>query len=322
MQRLMMLFLFLATALVLSGCGEHGVYSATLITDGRHTIAAGETLSGEMLIAAGEVILEAGARVSGSVYVLGGTLAADGVITGDLAMVGGTVTLGPRARVGGNLNLGGGEISRSQAATVGGQLQTGGGVRAPFFPAWTIFPTWAAPSPVEQIATGAIRSLMLALLAFLSVRFRPQPVTRIAQAIVGWPVVTGALGLLTMVVGVSLLVFMAFTMVLIPVALLGAVGMGIAIICGWIALGRLLGRRIARTLQWALRPPREAALGMLLFAIGMEMIGAVPVAGAIILMVLAGTGLGAVLLTRGGTRWYVPAPTAAPPSESVQQLPT
>jgi hypothetical protein len=69
-----------------------------------------------------------------------------------------------------------------------------------------------------------------------------------------------ALGVLAFVVGLVLVVVMAFTVVLMPVSLLALVAVGVvAVMVGWSALGIALGTRVARALgggratPWTLR---------------------------------------------------------------------
>jgi hypothetical protein len=52
--------------------------------------------------------------------------------------------------------------------------------------------------------------------------------------------------LLVGVIGISLLVMMAYTILLIPVSLLGLLGLGLAIVFGWIGLGSMVGTLLSR----------------------------------------------------------------------------
>jgi uncharacterized membrane protein len=54
--------------------------------------------------------------------------------------------------------------------------------------------------------------------------------------------VSGALGLLAFIVGLSLLVFMAFTIILIPITILGIILMLFAVIRGLVAFGGITGK--------------------------------------------------------------------------------
>ena len=53
MTRLRWLLLAICSIFMLSGCGQSGLYGATLITDGTHTFRATETVHGLLLVGGG-----------------------------------------------------------------------------------------------------------------------------------------------------------------------------------------------------------------------------------------------------------------------------
>jgi hypothetical protein len=244
--------------------------------------------------------------------VLGGVVEADGKIGGDLSMIDGEVVLGPNAQVGGDLNVSGGELARSVGSEVAGEVNTGvgSGIRVPFFPEWTILLAPEGASLAGRVINLLSEAVLTAVLAFLAVRFVPRPVSHVAGAVVRGPVLSGALGLLAMIVIPSLLVLMAFTIILIPVALLSALMLGVVILYGWIAIGSEIGRRMTRRLKWDVRPPAAAFLGTLLFVLLVNAGEFVPVARLVVPILAASVGLGAVLLTRLGMRAYIPSTDA------------
>jgi hypothetical protein len=109
-----------------------------------------------------------------------------------------------------------------------------------------------------------------------------------------------------LIVAPSLLVLMAFTVILIPVSLLGALLVGAAVLYGWIAIGSRIGQQLAGHLGREVRPATAAFLGTLSFVLVVEVSGFVPVVRAVVPILAAAAGLGAVLLTRFGTTSYAP----------------
>jgi hypothetical protein len=99
---------------------------------------------------------------------------------------------------------------------------------------------------------------------------------------------------------------MAFTILLIPVTVLGLIVGGALIAYGLIACGFILGRILTR---WRpdLSPSLAAFSGTFLFMASMEIVTIVPVVGGLLPLLLAVAGLGAVLLTRLGRQRFVPA---------------
>jgi hypothetical protein len=85
---------------------------------------------------------------------------------------------------------------------------------------------WMSPEPGPRLLIGWVH--VVAALAFLAVRWLPRPVSRVANA----------LGLLVGVVGITLLVLIAFTIILIPVSLRAGLLFFLTILYGWIAFGQ------------------------------------------------------------------------------------
>lgn len=310
MKRLLLVLLLLFPLLILSAC-EPQVYSGKIILEGKHTL---DTVDGDLVMLGGQIMLKEGSRVTGSVYLLSGELKVDGAIGGDLTMLTGTLTLGRHAQVHGDLKIGSGTVNRSPTVTIGGKVTSETGMAVPLSPGW-----WNDQSVGGQFLWFLARTVLLAALALLLVRCVPQPVVRISTAAVKHPVISGALGLLTFVVSLSLLVFMAFTIILLPVTLLGLVLLGAAIISGWIALGLAVGQHLTRWLKWRMQAAPVAFLGTLLLMVALTGLGFIPIAGAIASLLSAAIGLGAVLLTRFGRRTYMPVTDAVPLSGEQQK---
>jgi hypothetical protein len=99
---------------------------------------------------------------------------------------------------------------------------------------------------------------------------------------------------------------MAFTILLIPVTVLGLILGGAVVAYGLIGWGFVLARLIAR--RWpALSLPLAAFLSTAFFMLLLEAITVVPLVGGLIPLLLAVTGVGAVLLTWFGRQRFVSA---------------
>jgi hypothetical protein len=292
--------LFLIAVLALTACGESGLYSGTLITQGDHTIGAGETLRGALVIMGGQTQLQPGSRVDDSVYIAGGQVEINAQVDGDVSLIQGDLNLGPRAEIGGSLNVGGGTLTQSREATVHGEVQIGNGLTVPSVHALS---TQSLEDMVQSLITAAI----VAVFAFLATYFVPAPVSRVAETLADHLIVAGAMGTLAGVVGLALLVLMAFTIILIPVTLLALVAMGLMVAFGWSGFGLIVGRRLARWLGRDMRPAVAVFVGTLVYMLAIGLIGYIPIVGGLVGILLAAAGFGAVLLTRLGTRTFVPA---------------
>jgi hypothetical protein len=302
MKRLnFMLFINLLGAVFLSACQEEGLISGSLILDGEHRLASGESLPGVLIMLDGHLYMEENARITGPVYMAGGSLESSGEISTDVSVLGGDLILGPNSRVGGNLYIGGGEVQRHPSAVVAGEVVTGIGVQVPDRP--TLF----GETLRDQLVPMLIQSVLLGMLAYITVRLLPHPAAVVSKAIVEHPLVSTAVGILVGITGLVLLVLMAFTIVLIPVSFLFGFLILVAIVYGWIGYGSAIGRLLVRAFNWRLTRPLSAAVGTLLFVLLWNLLALIPGLQGVIPILLAAAGLGAVFITRFGFMEFVPA---------------
>jgi hypothetical protein len=294
-RRRMLGLVLVASALVLlGGCTDRGVIGLTVVSDGVHRFDGLQPNA--MIIVEGSVTLPAGTRVSDSVWVLGGNLAVAGRIEQDLSILGGTLRFEAGAEVGGNLNLAGGSVNGLELAEVGGAITDQPGIEVPLGPAWQ-----SGQPPLTQLALAILQILVVAGFALVIGLIFPRPLGRVKGALETQPLACLALGLLGGLVALPLIVFMAFTIVLIPVALAALVLLGIGLAYGWAAVGsatmmRLSARARGRPLALV------AAAGAGGLSLAAQLITFVPLVGAMITIGVMATGFGAVILTRLGTR--------------------
>lgn len=286
----------------LTAC-DGGVIELVLVTDGTFIVSEERSRDAVVALLGGELLVEPGALLRGTVVVLGGRARLGGQVDGDVIALGGAVSLGQDAQVTGDV-MAAGELQRDPRARVGGALVLG-----PAVPATLSELVRSGPSTLRAVLT---RALWLALLGALAARFAPRAVGRLAEAVRRHSLTAGALGALALLVGLVLLVVMAFTVVLIPVSLVGLVIGFVALMIGWSALGIALGTSLAERLQGA-RSGRwlrrfAVPLGIFVVVTALGLLERLPVAGALVAMTVTAVGFGAVLLTGFGTRRFVPDP--------------
>lgn len=286
--------------LVVSACVEQGSYTATLLTHGVHTLAAGEEHLGDVYLLDGELVIPSEARLDGSLFILSGRAVTAGEIEGDISLVGGELVLEPGAQVNGKLNAGGGTLQRAPDAQIHGGVQAGIGLELP--------DGETGDQDTGGFPTAMIfQDLVVAGLAYLLARYFPEQLNRVAQAIGHHPVASGAVGLLSGVVAVVLLVLMAFTIILIPVTFAGGAVLMLALFYGWAGFGALLGRLLRLVFRWKLARPWEVFTGTALFLTLYELSRLAPLLRDIVPLVTGLVGFGAVMLTRFGLHHFVPA---------------
>lgn len=276
-----------------------GLLRAAVVLEGDHRLEATE---GHLLVVDGRVLLPAEARVSGVVVVLGGALALDGTVVGDVFHLGGDLALGDGARVDGRLVAAGGELRVAAGATV-----VGGVLRDLEAASELVRPV----TPVGQrVARLAVQIALLALVALATARWAPRALQRTSEALAHHPVVAVSMGALSALIGLVLFVAMVATVVLIPVALVGGVGFAVAVGFGWLAWGTLIGRALARR-GWVPRGAVAVAVGTAAFAVAQAIVGVVPWLGGAAALLASAAALGAVVLTGFGVRRFVPDGGAA-----------
>ena len=269
--------LVVAIAATLAGCTSTGIAGITVVTSGTHVIADGTRAIGSVAVAGGSLTIEGGATVDGDVYVGDGQVVIGGSVGGDLSAVGGVVRLEPSARVEGTVRVGAGaDLTRAPGSTVVGGVQQG--LALPDADR-------GATSPVEDAAWVIGRALVLVHVAAAIRHLAPRRVAAPRRHLTGTTAASASYGFLVALVGLSLIVFMAFTIVLIPVALVGIVGL---------ALGAAIG--VAAALD-ALADRFGGPGGAFVLAVLAVVLPAIPLLGLFGLLLGVLTFLGAATLS-------------------------
>jgi len=326
----------LAVAVVLAGTA--GVATAQSFQGGGDTVVVGAdesydsvegiagtvivrgTVTGDVSTAAGSVHVTESGTVGGDVAAAAGTVRIDGGIDGDVRAAGGSVILGPTGGVGGDLEAGASYVELN--GTVDGDVQAGaetvvlgpsaavGGtvrydaetfVRAPdaAVDGGVVRDEGlgqpAAPDPIPGWVGALYGLLANLLLGVVLLAVFPAFSARVADGVTQRPARSTGVGLVTLLAVPLVLVLVALTIVGIPLSLVGALGFAVtvwvAVVYGQYALG-----------VWALSftgwESRWLALGVGL--VGVTVLGAVPVLGALLDLAVFLLGLGALVLALRG----------------------
>ena len=324
---ILLLFVF-ALPLVSAKAGtvQEVIPGGKLVLGGNFTLEPGQTLAGDMLVAGGNVLLQPDSTVTGNILMLGGNLQALGTIGGSIISLGGSVQLSSTTVVSGDVASLGGSVQGAAQASIGGQLINDTNSSFPLsFPGGLrlTMPNFAIrTNPVWDFLWLFAQSFLWAALAVVVVLFAPNPTRRVGETVVGQPVISGGLGLLTALLAPIVMVILSITLICIPIALLVAAGLFLAWAFGLISIGVEVGERLAKTAQsdWSL--PVSAALGTFVVTIVVNTVGKViPCVGWLVPFLVGILGLGAVLLTRFGSHAYPTevvvvntAPVSMPPA--------
>ncbi len=314
---LALLLAFSATPVFADGDGGR------IILGESFTLESGERMDGDLVVLGGSVVLERGSRVDGSVVVMGGSARVSGEVEGDVVTFGGNVVLRSTAVVDGDLVTIGGNVQREAGAVVRGSevegLEFEGFPRIGRLPTVLRLDPWVNRwySPIFDVFGEIIMALALAALGLLIVLFWPKQTEVVGQAVLAAPWPSAGVGLLTGVVAVVLIILLAITICLSPVAFLLGVALLVAGLFGWVAVGLLVGRRLLVAFNVkGITSLMAVAAGTLLISV----LQAIPCLGDIFAFVVGCAGLGAVVLTRFGRQTY-PLATPVPPVPPMPPVP-
>ena len=330
---LILLVAWTTPALAQGGDGGAGqiVFGRDLMLD------EGDVVDGDAVVFGGNLQAAAGSRIDGDLVVFGGRIEIDGEVGGDVAAIGGDVRLGSTARITGKATSFGGRVVRDEGAEVGGGISEV--TKFDFgwsFPAPTRFVDARPPQLTGsdffegffRIVRALLLAVVLAVIGLLVVLFLPDHTQVVGGAIRDAGPASFGVGLLTFVVGLMVVTLLAITCCLLPVGMLLALALMVAALYGWVVAGYLLGERLLPLFQKDKGEPTpvvSALVGVFTITLlqqGLMVLGRLPCLGFVfwllsagLWLVFASVGLGAVVLTRFGTRFYAgTAPVGIGPS--------
>jgi hypothetical protein len=274
----------------------------------------------------GSITVPAGEVVSGDVVNVGGSIHVFGEVRGDVVAIGGTVELGPAANVRGDVTVIGGSLQRDPAARVSGEVVDVGSGSIESWRARLPRGRWRETvggrtfGSVFSLLSTLTRVAVLCLLAALVVLLGRDQVVRISTRAAAEPLKAGAIGLLTQLLLLPLLIVTIVLLVvtiigipllmLIPFVLLGLV---VVALVGFTAVAYHVGRLLNARFGWVREGPYATTIaGILILVSPLLLARLLGLAGGVVFpmtvgLLVIGTileyvawtiGLGAVALVR------------------------
>jgi hypothetical protein len=278
----------------------------------------GERIAGELVVIGGNLTMQEDSLVTGNAAVVGGTATVDGTVLGDLVALGGDVTVGDQASVKGDVVALGGRVHRAEGADIGSVVQ-GPGLgtesfwRSLSFPAFTSDIGFRPGSMIASTVSTLFGAVFLALIGMAVYSFWPTQTAEVGRTIVTAPLPSLGVGCVVYPVAAMISFFILITICLaifVPVVVLLVVAAGLF---GWIALGVLLGRWLAQVTGWKTATPAVVAgVGVFVMSILGGILTEIPCLGSLVVFGAASIALGAVVLSRFGTRRYGAPATPSP----------
>ena len=261
-----------------------GVDTVELVLSGDQEI---ETHRGALIVADATVAIPPDATVPGPIYVVGGELTIAGTVESDVIQLAGTVVIPAYGEVMGELRLIAGTRDLAPGARIGRQTQ------------FEVASTESDPAP-GYVATVVVALVMAAAGGWMARSRRPL-LTNVSAAVTGHPLVSLTTGGLVFLTGVAVLVFMGFTLVLLPIAVIGILLGLLTLGFGVLGLGHIVGVRLPVRSRSA-----ATALGTAIVVIALRASGAIPIIGSILPAAALLGALGAVVVTYFGLTTFEP----------------
>jgi len=289
-----------------------------------------------------DIIVDEDQVIQGDAVAILGSVVVNGVVEGDAVAVGGGLTIGPKGRVDGDgVSIGGGvykdpgAVIRGQMVSVGkgGKWVNGQHVSGRFFHP-TGFP-FGLFTRVGRLFLFIVCTLLLILLALVVAAIARRPVENVCMKAKKEAFKMGLVGLAAEVLVLPVIVLFCVTIIGIPIGLVAIpLVLALAMLLGYTGVSLAVGERFAgagngKSIYWSLVVGILVLEGLKLVSALVRLPGGVlgmmgwviAFIGWAVIYVAVTVGLGAVIMTRFGTRPAVPVvppgpatqPWAAPP---------
>jgi len=316
---------------------------------GPYTLAPGDSVTGDLVVF-GPVTLGQGSNLTGDLTTFGALeIREEATVRGDVAVFGaadiagtvegdvfsaGELRLDSTAHIQGDVSSTG-AVTQDEGAVVEGEIQKAERIQGfnwnfPFGP--STFDNGDGPEPpvsgtqpsqplwlqvLWKLVRGVLTIVVLGLFALFFVSLWPQHVGRVAETIVNVPLPAFGVGLLVFIGAALVLLILVISICLSPLAVIGALIVGVGAALGWVALGSVLGERVLHGIFKVEQasPVATAVLGTVLLTVLAVLVHLtwdwLP---AILIWPLIALAVGAVTLTQFGTRPYAATGTVPPPA--------
>jgi hypothetical protein len=298
--------LVLIAVVFIYGGGWSGIIPGTLpgstkvsSNPGSNCVSSKPDFGGTVIVDTNEVVCDSlmafdgtvaiNGEVRGDVDAFGSTVVVAGTVDGNIVLYGGSLTLQNGSSVHGNIQLYGSRWVPGAGSNVDGEV-----VKHPESISWLIegmshfsFPFW---SILIWVTTGLVLIWLL-----------PEHVMFVRATAVHKTRRSFVIGLLSILLAPPVLVVLTALILPIPLAIIVALALVAAWALGTVALGWLIGEHIVRAVDPRHNTrPVQVAVGLAALALA----GSLPYIGWLINLVVGLVGLGAVFLSRFGTRLY------------------
>ncbi len=311
--------------------GEQTLDQDVVVFGGNVEVDASSKITGDLVVFGGRADIDG--TIEGDIGMIGGNinLGETAVVKGDIGLIGGRADVAEGAVVKGqvrrlnhfNFDY---DSDWDNEKVIPDMPPIPTPPSVPDFPGSPDFPdSFEWPNPfhwISRVVGDIVRTMafvvVLGLLSWLAAAFMPEQMLNVRQTVATSAPMSFGVGLITLVVVVAVGFLLLLTICLAFIPILAYILLGIAALFGWIVIGQIIGERLlvaSGRSQPGFIFSSIFGVTVLTLLTKMPVIGEIPcigfifgLAGFLVGIILTMTGLGAVLLTRFGTRPY-PAPT-------------
>lgn len=245
-----------------------------------------EVMCGDITSFGGKVEIKG--EIQGNVTAFNSNVIIDGDVNGDITLFGGTITLHKGSQVYGHIDLYGASEQKEQGTQVEGNITDH--TRHNWFlgrPGEFSFPFWS------MLAWVVLGIVLITLLPEHVMFVRTTAATKTRRSLI--------IGLLSILLAPAVLVVLIALILPIPLAIILALGLLAAWALGTVAIGWIVGERIMQ----AVAPQHKRRLVDVVVGLAvLVLVGSLPYIGWLVTIGVGLLGLGAVFLSRFGTRLY------------------
>jgi cytoskeletal protein CcmA (bactofilin family) len=306
------LFVIADTAHLLTG--SHVEADASLI--GRSGVTIDGTVDGHLTVMGGAITMGKDAVINGDISFIGNSVTLAGHVTGDVSIVAENLSINPGTEFNGSLDICATHLMNENSSEIavrkcgsdelaGWQTLRTGMFAAKPFPGGFSF---------ASFAFMGIFALGLAALSGLIVTIFPRRFGHMTQAVHALPARVSRIGCLTQISVVALLALLGLViavlpplgLILLPILTLLMLPLGLMFAIGWMTMALLAGDWILRRFARRASPPMltviAGSLGLFLIWTLLGILPYGPLLGFLMILLVGALGLGAVMMTRVGTR--------------------
>jgi len=292
------------------------------------TLQAEETIRGDVVVFGGNLNAMEGSTIEGDVVIFGGNATINGTAESNVVVMGGNVNINDTAVVEGDIVYIGANANISEGAVVEGNVVNpfAGDFQGDFSSDFSHeFDSPGVSSGISGAANRAfdfvgdiVRSIAmligLAAVSWLVATFMPAHMKEVGDTIASAGPASFGMGFLTVIISLVVGLPLLITVCLAFIPIGAWIAIGIATLFGWLVVGQIIGERLliaAGQIQPNFVLSTVVGTLVLTIVVNMPVLSWIPCIGFIfglvgwlIGFVVGHTALGAVILTRFGTRPY------------------